>query len=143
MDFFGTFVADLDPIEGWYAPRFGTRVPANTLVGRGIAIDDPPCHPAGVTLKDQTTDLRSTVGTLRRHRIVLAAAALVGSGGRCCIRDGCATPLTSTTLVLLPTPALAETSSSDIDTQVRIAHSATILNQAGDCDAAASAEAHS
>ena len=29
--------ADLDPIEGWYAPRFGTRVPANTLVGRGIA----------------------------------------------------------------------------------------------------------
>jgi len=40
-------------------------------------------------------------------------------------------PLTSTTLVLLPTPALAESSSSDVDTQIRIARSAGILKQAG------------
>jgi capsular polysaccharide biosynthesis protein len=40
-------------------------------------------------------------------------------------------PLSSTTLVLLPTPALAESSSSDVETQVRIALSATILERAG------------
>jgi hypothetical protein len=40
-------------------------------------------------------------------------------------------PLTSTTMVLLPTPALAESSSSDVETQVRIALSASILAQAG------------
>jgi hypothetical protein len=29
--------AGVDPIEGWYSPRFGTRVPATSLVGRGMA----------------------------------------------------------------------------------------------------------
>jgi hypothetical protein len=29
--------AEADPIEGWYSPRFGTRVPATSLVGRGRA----------------------------------------------------------------------------------------------------------
>jgi uncharacterized heparinase superfamily protein len=28
---------DVDPVEGWYAPRFGVRVPATSLVGRGMA----------------------------------------------------------------------------------------------------------
>ncbi|MFZ1115946.1 MAG: alginate lyase family protein [Propionibacteriaceae bacterium] len=28
--------AAVDPIEGWYAPRFGTRVPATSLIGRGV-----------------------------------------------------------------------------------------------------------
>src|SRR5205823_10295870 len=27
--------AELDPVLGWYAPRFGHRVPATSLVGRG------------------------------------------------------------------------------------------------------------
>jgi hypothetical protein len=27
----------VEPIAGWYSPRFGTRVPATSLVGRGIA----------------------------------------------------------------------------------------------------------
>jgi hypothetical protein len=27
--------ADVDPVEGWYSPRFGCRVPATSLVGRG------------------------------------------------------------------------------------------------------------
>jgi hypothetical protein len=26
---------DVDPVEGWYSPRFGRRVPATALVGRG------------------------------------------------------------------------------------------------------------
>jgi Heparinase II/III-like protein/Heparinase II/III N-terminus len=29
--------ADTAPIEGWYAPRFGVRVPATSLIGRGMA----------------------------------------------------------------------------------------------------------
>jgi hypothetical protein len=29
--------AAVDPIQGWYAPRFGVRVPATSLVGRGMA----------------------------------------------------------------------------------------------------------
>ena len=29
--------ADVDPVEGWYSPRFGTRVPATSLIGRGTA----------------------------------------------------------------------------------------------------------
>ena len=32
-----THKADAAPIEGWYAPRFGVRVPATSLVGRGNA----------------------------------------------------------------------------------------------------------
>jgi Heparinase II/III-like protein len=28
--------AEVDPISGWYAPRFGSRVPASSLVGQGI-----------------------------------------------------------------------------------------------------------
>ena len=79
----------------------------------------------------QVTDLRSTVATLRRRGRVLAAAALVGllAGVVYVIVEP--PPLTSTTLVLLPTPALAESSSSDVETQVRIALSATILERAG------------
>jgi hypothetical protein len=26
-----------DPVAGWYSPRFGTRVPATSLIGRGNA----------------------------------------------------------------------------------------------------------
>jgi Heparinase II/III-like protein/Heparinase II/III N-terminus len=29
--------AEADPVEGWYSPRFGTRVPATSLIGQGIA----------------------------------------------------------------------------------------------------------
>ena len=82
-------------------------------------------------MSDQVTDLRSTVGTLRRRTRLLAAAALLGllAGVGYVIVEP--PPLTSTTLVLLPTPALAESSSSDVETQVRIALSATILERAG------------
>jgi hypothetical protein len=29
--------AEVAPIEGWYSPRFGCRVPASSLVGNGMA----------------------------------------------------------------------------------------------------------
>ena len=29
--------AEVEPIDGWYSPRFGSRVPATSLVGRGTA----------------------------------------------------------------------------------------------------------
>jgi capsular polysaccharide biosynthesis protein len=82
-------------------------------------------------MSDQVSDLRSTVTTLRRRRRVLVAAAALGllaGVGYVMVEPP---PLTSTTLVLLPTPALAESSSSDVETQVRIALSATILERAG------------
>ena len=82
-------------------------------------------------MRDQATDLRSTFGTLRRHKLVLAAAALVGLAAGSTYVMLTPAPVTSTTLVLLPTPALADSSSSDIDTQVRIGLSASILKQAG------------
>ena len=82
-------------------------------------------------MSDQVTDLRWAAATLRRRSRVLVAAALFGSGRGCWLRDVRPPPLTSTTLVLLPTPALAESSSSDVDTQVRIALSNTVLERAG------------
>ena len=69
--------------------------------------------------------------TLRRRSRLLAVAALVGLAAGVAYVMVEPPPLTSTTLVLLPTPALAESSSSDVDTQVHIALSATILEQAG------------
>ena len=71
--------AEVDPVEGWYSPRFGRRIAATSLVGRGRRfVLDPPCHLAGAAMRDQVTDLRSTTATLRRHSRLLVAAALVG-----------------------------------------------------------------
>jgi len=82
-------------------------------------------------LSDHVTDLRWTVAALRRRRRVLVTAALVGLAGGIAYVLFSPPPLTSTTLVLLPTPALAESSSSDVDTQVRIALSNSVLDRAG------------
>lgn len=79
----------------------------------------------------ELTDLRSTMATLRRRRRILAASAILGLVAGIAYVFIEPAPLTSTTLVLLPTPALAESSSSDVDTQVRIALSATVLDKAG------------
>jgi Chain length determinant protein len=79
----------------------------------------------------EITTVRSTVGTLRRRRHVLIAAALVGLAAGIAFVFVQPPPLTSTTLVLLPSPAVASTSSSDASTQIRIALSASILKQAG------------
>ncbi len=82
-------------------------------------------------MNDQVTDLRSTVATLRRRSRLLAATAAVGLAAGVTYVMVQPPPLTSTTLVLLPTPALAESSGSDVATQVRIALSATTLEEAG------------
>jgi hypothetical protein len=82
-------------------------------------------------MSDQVTDLRWTFGTLRRRSRVLVATALVGLAAGVTYVMAAPPPLTSTTLVMLPIPALAEGSSSDIDTQVRIAVSEGVLRQAG------------
>jgi Chain length determinant protein len=82
-------------------------------------------------MSDQATDLRWAAATLRRRSRVLAAAALVGLVAGVAYVIFTPPPLTSTALVLLPTPALAEDSTSDVETQVQIALSATVLERAG------------
>ena len=64
--------------------------------------------------------MTSTVTTLRRRSRLLAVAALVGLAAGVAYVMAEPPPLTSTALVLLPTPALTGTSSSDVDTQVHI-----------------------
>jgi capsular polysaccharide biosynthesis protein len=61
--------------------------------------------------------------------VVVALLGLVAGAAYVVVQP---TPLTSTALVLLPTPALAESSNSDVVTQVRIAESADILQRAGE-----------
>ncbi len=79
-----------------------------------------------------SADFRSRAATLRRRARVLVAAGMVGLAASVAYVMVEPTPLTSTALVLLPTPALADSSNSDVPTQVRIALSATILQRAGD-----------
>jgi capsular polysaccharide biosynthesis protein len=79
----------------------------------------------------QVTDFRSHAATLRRRVPTLVAAAVLGLAGGVAFVIVEPPSLTSTTLVLLPTPALADSSNSDVATQVRIATSANILAQAG------------
>ena len=82
-------------------------------------------------MSDQVTDLRSTVAALRRRSRVLAASAVVGLAAGATYVLLQPAPLTSTTLVLLTTPMEADSGSTDMATQVRIAVSATILERAG------------
>ena len=63
----------------------------------------------------RVTDFRSHAATLRRRVRVLVAAAVVGLAAGVAYVVVEPTPLTSTTLVLLPTPALADSSNSDVD----------------------------
>lgn len=81
-------------------------------------------------MSNQFASIKTYASALRRHKRVLAAAAVLGLalGGAYVVVEP--PPLTSTTLVLLPTPALADSSNSDVNTQVRIATSANILQQA-------------
>jgi hypothetical protein len=82
-------------------------------------------------VRDQISDVQSTVGALRRGTRVLVVAALLGliAGGAYVLAQP--PPLKSTTLVLLPTPALAESTNSNVETQIQIALSATVLERAG------------
>ena len=82
-------------------------------------------------MSNRVTDLRSIGGTLRRHSRAMVTAALMGLVLGVAYVLLLPPPLTSTTLVLLPAPALTESTNSDVDTQVEIAHSATVLERAG------------
>jgi capsular polysaccharide biosynthesis protein len=82
-------------------------------------------------MSDQVTDLRSTVATLRRRKRVLAATAVLGLAVGATYVIVQPPQLTSTSLVLLPEPIEGQSTGPDVDTQVRIASSATILEGAG------------
>jgi capsular polysaccharide biosynthesis protein len=82
-------------------------------------------------MSDQVTELRSTVATLRRRKRVLAATAVVGLALGATYVIVQPPQLTSTSLVLLPEPIEGQSTGPDVDTQVRIASSATILEAAG------------
>ena len=79
----------------------------------------------------RVSDFRSYAATLRRRAHVLAVAGVLGLAAGVAYVITEPPPLTSTALVLLPTPALADSSNSDVETQVRIALSANALEQAG------------
>lgn len=83
-------------------------------------------------MTDQVTDLRSTVAAVRRRRRLLAAAATVGLALGVTYVMVKPPPLTSTTLVLLPAPSIDQNSRVDVETQVRIALSGTVLGAAGE-----------
>ena len=82
-------------------------------------------------MSDQVTDLRSTVATLRRRKRVLAATAVLGLVVGAVYVIVQPPQLTSTSLVLLPEQIEGQSTGPDVDTQVRIASSATILEGAG------------
>ena len=82
-------------------------------------------------MSNRVTDLRSIGGMLRRRRRAMVTAALLGLALGVAYVLLLPPPLTSTTLVLLPAPALTESTNSDVDTQVEIALSATVLERAG------------
>jgi subunit length determinant Wzz-like protein len=85
-------------------------------------------------VSEQVVDLRSTVAILRRNRVVLVGAAVLGLAA-----GGCYVPLrpamyTSSSLVLLPPPAQTssgQVTSRDVETEVRIASSDVVLGPAG------------
>jgi capsular polysaccharide biosynthesis protein len=85
-------------------------------------------------VSEQAVDLRSTLSILRRHRRILAAAALVGVlGGVAFVR--LRPPLySSTSLVLLPPPPQTSggQSTRDVDTEIQIALSDVVLGPAGE-----------
>jgi capsular polysaccharide biosynthesis protein len=71
------------------------------------------------------------VAALRRKRRAVAAAALAGLVVGAAYALLAPPPLTSTSMVLLPTPAAADSTNSDVETQVQIALSSTVLERAG------------
>jgi len=82
-------------------------------------------------VSEQAMDLRSTAALLRRRSRVVAAAALLGLAAGIAYVVVEPPRLSSTTLVLLPTPTISQGSEGDVSTQVRIALSTTVLSKAG------------
>lgn len=82
-------------------------------------------------MSTQRVGTRRAMAALRRRIGVLVAAAAVGLAAGTAYVLVEPPPLTSTAIVLLPTPAQADSTGSDVDTQVEIVLSATVLEQAG------------
>lgn len=84
-------------------------------------------------MSEQVLDIRATVGILRRHKITLAIAALVGASAGVGLGLVQQPIYTSTSLVLLPQAEGTATNSAPRDsaTQIRIASSQVVLGPAG------------
>ena len=125
--------AEVGPIAGVVLAAVRPSSPGDDTRRAGDCFDvDSPRLGAEAAMTDQITDLRSTVAALRRRRWVLAASTVVGLALGVTYVLVHPAMLTSTTLVLLPTPTLEQGSSADVATQVRIARSATVLGAAGE-----------
>ena len=151
---------ETQPPLGWYSPRLGARVPATTLVGvgewsgtidlrtdlataflhhGGIGRPDRPfrgrwprAHLADA-MTEQVVDLGSTWAVLRRRRVAIIAAALLGGLAGAGLLVLSPPAYLSTSVVLLPEATQAgsgKTGGYDADTQVLIATSAEILLRA-------------
>ena len=96
----------------------GSRPPA--LVGRGTTSRSRPVSSPNWSCRESASSPTSvrTRQPCAAASGVLAAAAVLGLAAGVAYVMVEPPPLTSTTLVLLPTPALAESSNSDVDTQV-------------------------
>jgi capsular polysaccharide biosynthesis protein len=83
---------------------------------------------------EQAIDLRSSLAILRRHRVVLSAAAAIGLSAGVAYVVAVPAKYSSVSLVLLPPPthdSSGQSSSRGIDTEVRIAGSDVVLSPAG------------
>jgi len=82
-------------------------------------------------VSDQVRDLRSSLAVIRRRSWWLAAAAAVGLGAGIGYVALVPPELTSTSLILLPSPPEGSAGQTDITTQVRVARSTDVLGAAG------------
>ncbi|MBI4940648.1 MAG: hypothetical protein HY830_07875 [Actinobacteria bacterium] len=82
-------------------------------------------------MSDTVLDVRSARTLLRRRSRLLAVAAVVGLLAGVAYVAFVPPTLTSTTLVLLPTPTLSGGGGRDVATQVRIVLSEAVLGEAG------------
>ncbi|GAA2143065.1 hypothetical protein GCM10009844_15020 [Nocardioides koreensis] len=85
-------------------------------------------------MAEQSVDLRSTLSILRRHRLVLALAALAGVAAGLCFVVLRPPTYASTAQVLLPPVKQTDgqTPARDVKTEIRIATSDAVLGPAGE-----------
>jgi hypothetical protein len=82
-------------------------------------------------MSEQALDLRTVLGVLRRHRLLLAGTALLGFVGGMGYAVAEPPLYSSTSMVLLPQPQETQQTPADPQTQVRVAGSAAVLGPAG------------
>lgn len=84
-------------------------------------------------MAEQTIDLRSTLGILRRHIVVLSAVASVGAGAGATLALVQPPEFSSSSLVLMPTvqDSSGQSLPSNIQTDIKVATSGVVLAPAG------------